>query len=54
MTTGNKLILVGAICFVFFIGFIGCTVVGRATWNEWFHAVQKADDATRYSTRRQV
>ena len=25
-----------------------------ALWNSWFHAVQKADDATNYDTRKQV
>lgn len=30
------------------------TVTGRAVWNNQMHAVQKADDATRYETRKQV
>lgn len=30
------------------------TPAGRATWNNWWHGVQKADDATRYETRKQV
>lgn len=40
-----------------FIGlplFFGATPVGVALWNNWFHAVQKADDATNYDTRKQV
>lgn len=40
-----------------FIGlplFFGATPVGVALWNSWFHAVQKADDATNYETRKQV
>lgn len=53
MTT-NRIFLAAAICMALFLGFIGCTVAGRAAWNEWFHAVQKTDDATRYTTRRQV
>ena len=34
--------------------FFAATPVGRATWNNWFFNVQKADDATRYETRKQV
>lgn len=32
----------------------GATPWGRAAVNEWFFHVQKADDATRYSTRKEV
>ena len=41
-------LLIGAIIF------FAATPVGRATWNNWFFNVQKADDATRYETRKQV
>ena len=34
--------------------FFSATPVGRAMWNNWFFAVQKADDATLYATRKQV
>lgn len=34
--------------------FFAATPVGRAAWNNWFFNVQKADDATRYSTRKHV
>ena len=34
--------------------FFGATLAGRATWNNWFHVVQKVDDATRYQTRKEV
>lgn len=34
--------------------FFGATPAGKALWNEWFHAVQKVDDATNYETRKQV
>lgn len=34
--------------------FFGCTPAGRATWNNWFFNVQKADDLTNYETRKQV
>lgn len=42
---------------VIFIGlclFFGATPSGKAVWNNWFHAVQKADDATNYETRKKV
>lgn len=34
--------------------FFGATPVGKAMWNDWFHAVQKADDRTSYETKKQV
>lgn len=34
--------------------YFGATPSGRATWNSWWHDVQKADDNTRYETRKQV
>jgi hypothetical protein len=40
-----------------FIGlpiFFSATPVGKAMWNNWFHAVQKADDATNYETLKKV
>ena len=30
------------------------TPAGRAMWNNWFHEVQKVDDATNYKTKKQV
>ena len=36
------------------IFYFSATPAGRAQWNNWFHAVQKADDATNYNTRKQV
>jgi hypothetical protein len=32
----------------------GATPEGRAKWNNWFHDVEKVDDATNYETRKQV
>ena len=43
-----------SIAFVFVMIFFAATPVGRATWNNWFHDVQKADDATNYKTRKKV
>ena len=34
--------------------FFGATPTGKAIWNNWFHAVQKADDATNYNTLKKV
>ena len=34
--------------------FFGATPTGKAMWNNWFHEVQKVDDATRYETRKKV
>lgn len=34
--------------------FFGATPSGREIWNNWFYKVQKADDETRYTTRKQV
>jgi len=34
--------------------FFGATPVGKAMWNNWFHAVQKVDDRTNYETRKTV
>jgi hypothetical protein len=32
----------------------GATPEGKAKWNNWFHDVEKVDDATNYETRKQV
>lgn len=34
--------------------FFKLTPTGRTIWNNWFHAVQKADDRTNYETRKEV
>lgn len=34
--------------------FFGATPTGKAMWNNWFHAVQKANDDTNYKTRKKV
>ena len=34
--------------------FFGATPSGKSVWNNWYHAVQKADDATNYETRKKV
>lgn len=42
---------------VVFIGawiYFGATPAGKAQWNNWWHGVQKADDATNYKTLKKV
>lgn len=34
--------------------FFNATPMGKAMWNNWFHAVQKADDDTNYETLKKV
>lgn len=34
--------------------FFSATPTGKAMWNSWFFAVQKADDKTNYETRKEV
>lgn len=34
--------------------YFGATPGGRASWNNWWHDVQKVDDDTSYKTRKQV
>ena len=48
------LIVVAILVFVCATGFFSCTLTGKAMWNNWFHAVQKADDATNYATKKKV
>lgn len=52
----------GIVCLVIvlllvFVGlpiFFTCTPTGVATWNNWFHKVQEADDDTNYKTLKKV
>lgn len=41
---------------LFIVGIIWLTVTpsGTAAWNNWWHGVQKADDATNYETLKKV
>jgi len=39
---------------LFLTVFFTATPTGRAAFNNWFFAVQKADDATNYATRKEV
>ena len=46
--------IVAAVILIITMGYFGCTPTGRAAWNNWFHAVQKTDDATNYETKKKV
>ena len=51
------LITISAVFLIMVIGlsiFFGATPTGKAVWNNWFHAVQKADDDTNYKTLKKV
>ena len=54
----NIFAIIGAILLIVaLIGlpiFFGATPKGRAVWNNWFHDVQKVDDATNYKTLKKV
>lgn len=43
-----------AILFVMIIFYFAATPAGVATWNNWWHGVQEADDLTNYETRKKV
>ena len=45
---------VAACILIFNCIYFGATPSGRTVWNNWFHAVQKADDDTNYATRKKV
>lgn len=47
------------LCIILALGVIlpiyfSATPSGKATWNNWFHKVQKADDETNYKTLKKV
>ncbi len=52
--TAIVLITIAAVLVVGAIIFFSATPAGRAMWNNWFHDVQKADDATNYETLKKV
>lgn len=54
-----KHFLITLLCFVlalviFLPIYFSATPSGKATWNNWFHKVQKADDNTNYKTLKKV
>lgn len=44
------IILIAALSGIYF----NYTPAGKATWNSWFYSIQKADDSTAYTTRKNV
>lgn len=42
------------LAFFFAIFYFSATPAGVATWNNWWHGVQKADDLTNYETIKKV
>ncbi len=48
------IIVVIALVIVVLTLFVATTPAGRAMWNSLMYDVQKADDATKYKTRKQV
>lgn len=50
----NTLVIAVCVLLVSVFIFFGATPGGVAMWNNWFHAVQKADDATNYETLKKV
>lgn len=47
-------LIVLAVLLVIGVIYFAATPSGVATWNNWFHAVQKADDDTNYATLKKV
>lgn len=53
-TFGIIMAVLLVVAIIFSIIFFNATPAGKAAWNNWFHGVQKADDATNYDTLKQV
>ena len=55
MSKTSKVIVAVIFCIIVLgVVIFGMTPDGREIWNNWFHAVQKADDATNYATKKHV
>lgn len=50
----SGVIVVLVVCLLLAFVWFSVFPAGRAQWNNWWHDVQKVDDATRYETRKQV
>ena len=51
---GIAVLITIAVLVVLLPFYFGVTPSGRTVWNNWFHAVQKADDDTNYETIKKV
>ena len=50
-----KTLIIIALCLCIILPiFFSATPIGKTIWNNWFHAVQKADDDTNYKTLKKV
>ena len=52
-------ILIALLCIIVVIGIVmsiyfNCTPSGRAAWNKYKHSLQKADDSSKYETKKKV
>jgi hypothetical protein len=52
-------IFISLLCIIVAIGIVvsiyfSCTPSGRAAWNKYKHSLQKADDSTKYETKKKV
>lgn len=54
MKTIRVLSIVIAALLIAAVLYFAATTGGRATWNNWWHGVQKVDDDTSYETRKNV
>jgi len=55
MSKGWIVLIVGIVALLIIATiFFSATPSGKAMWNNWFHDVQKADDATNYKTLKKV
>lgn len=54
METYQKILVgIGVVCVIATL-FFSATSAGKTAWNNWFHDVQEANDATNYETKKQV
>lgn len=55
--SGIALIIILSVVAALIIGaciYFNCTPSGKTAWNNWFHAVQEADDKSAYETKKKV
>ena len=55
--SGIALIIILSVVAALIIGaciYFNCTPSGKPAWNNWFHAVQEADDKSAYETKKKV
>lgn len=55
----SQIVLITLLCVVVVVLiaasiYFNCTPSGKTAWNNWFHAVQEADDKSAYETKKEV